>query len=335
MSIDNSRQFAIRLLIALVFGYLLTACSQGSSPEKSWEVAVKGTYSAALSADGKLSLIGSITHGGSLWKTAEGERLYAWNHKQGEYSNIVACGFSPEGRFALTADHQTMVLWSTETGRALTYWTAPSEVLSVDLTPNGNYALLGLGDYSAVLFDVKRGGVQRTFYHENRVRSVSLSADGTLALTGSEDQNATLWNLQTGGALFTWQHDAEVVTVVLSPSGDKALTVAKYDKAVVWNTRTGKMIGELPLQASAIKRGQTFTSAAFSTDDNLLLTGNSDQAVQLWDANSLQPLDRWKVPKRDAWKPTSAAIVAVSFSGRKGRYFAIASNGFVHQLNRP
>lgn len=334
MSIANVQQRLSKLLTLVVIGSCLAACGGGSAPEKSWEVAVKGTYSAAISDDGKLGIVGSITHGASLWKVPEGERLFSWNHKQGEYTNIVACGFSPEGRFALTADSHTMVLWSTETGKALTYWTAPSEVLSVDLTPNGNYALLGLGDFTAVVFDVKRGGIERTFHHENRVRSVSLSNDGQRVLTGSEDQTATLWNLQSEEALFSWQHEAEVVLVALSPAGDKALTVAKYDKAVIWNTQTGEALGELPLRASAIKRGQAFTSAAFSQDGTLLLTGNSDQTVQLWDTNSLQQLEHWQVPKRDAWKPTSAAIAAVGFSERKNRYYAIASNGFIHQLSR-
>ncbi len=206
--------------------------------------------------------------------------------------------------------------------------------MAVDLTPNGNYALLGLEDYSAVLFDVKRGGIQRTFYHTDRVRAVALSNDGKLAITGAEDQTAKLWDMNTGKELFNWAHADEVVTVALSPDGTRALSVAKYDKAVVWDTTTGKAIGELPLGASALRRGQTFTSARFSNDSKQLLTGNSDRLVQLWDTNKLKLIDHWTVPKRDPWKPTSAAILAVSFSGKSKQYFAVASNGYTHLLTR-
>ncbi|MCP3907399.1 MAG: hypothetical protein GY712_05210 [Oceanicoccus sp.] len=309
---------------------LLTACDSG--PDKSWENAAKGSYSATLSEDGTLSIIGSIIHGGSLWANGKHERLFDWNHKQGKYSNIIASGFSPEGLFALTADHQTMVLWDTTSGKALTFWTAPNEVMDLDLTPNGNYALLGLEDYSAVLFDVKRGGIQRTFYHQDRVRSVELSNNGELAITGSEDQTAKLWNVNSGEELFSWQHKDEVVIVAISPDGSRAFSVAKYDKAVIWDTVSGKAIGQLPLRATAIKRGQAFTSARFSNDGKQLLTGNSDRLVQLWDAKTLKELKRWTVPKRDLWKPTSAAITAVSFSGKKGQYYVVASNGFTHLL---
>ena len=313
---------------------MLCGCDSSIEPDKSWEQSVKGLYSAALSNDGKLSVIGSINHGGSLWDIRSNKRKFDWNHKQGQYSNIIASGFSPDGRFALTADHQTLVLWNTTTGEALTYWTAPNEVLSIDMTPGARYALLGLGDYSAVLFDVQRGGVQRTFYHQDRVRSVSLSADGKLAITGSEDNTAKLWNIVSGEQLYTWQHSDEVVTVALSPSGDKALSVAKYDKAVLWNTSTGKSLGELPLRASAIKRGQAFTSAKFSGNSKLLLTGNSDRRVQLWDTKTLKELSSWTVPKRDPWKPTSASIIALSFSDRPKTFYAVASNGFTHRLKR-
>lgn len=321
--------FALAVLLGTIAG-----CDAGSAADKSWEVAVKGTYSASLSDDGRLATIGSIMHGGSLWQTERGERRFNWNHREGEYSNIIASGFSPDGRFALTADHQTMVLWSTESGKPLTFWTAPNEVHSLDLSASGNYALLGLGDFSVVLFDVKRGGIERSFYHENRVRSVALSDDGRLAVSGSDDQTAKLWDLQAGKALFTWQHDAEVLTVAISPRGGRALTVAKYDKAVVWDTATGKPVGELPLSSTAIKRGQAFVSAAFSADGRQLLTGNSDRLVQLWSVADMSLVAQWTVPKRDAWKPTGAAVVAVSFSVQDKQYFAVASNGFLHRLRR-
>jgi WD40 repeat protein len=207
-------------------------------------------------------------------------------------------------------------------------------VLDIGLTPNGNYALLGLADHSAVLFDVKRGGIQRSFYHQDRVSSVALSADGKLAITGSQDQTAKLWDINSGKELFNWQHQDEVITVAISANGLHALSVAKYDKAVIWDTQTGKAVGELPLRATAIKRGQAFTSARFSPDAKLLLTGNSDRLVQLWDVAKLTELARWTVPKRDPWKPTSASIAALSFTDTPNQFIVIASNGFTHRLSR-
>ena len=95
--------------------------------------------------------------------------------------------------------------------------------------------------------------------------------------------------------------------------------------------QTGVVVGEIPLGADAIKRGQAFISAAFSADGPSLLTGNSDRSLQLWDANNLTELARWTVPECDPWKPTGKAIATVSFGKENNQYFTIASNGFVHK----
>ncbi len=323
----------IRLFI-LGFGLcaLLSACDKGAQPQQSREVALKGTYAAAFSRGAEFALIGSISHGASLWQVKDHERLYNWNHKQGDITNVIAAAFSPEGAFAFTADHQTMVLWRTSDGKALTFWTAPNEVLSVDLTPQGNFALLGLADHSVVLYDVKKGGIVRTFYHKNRVRSVELSGDAKVAVSGSEDQTVKLWDLQSGKLIHNWQHDNEVRLVAITDAGDKVISVSKYDKAVLWDTKTGQALGHIPLGDFALRRGLTFTAVEFSEDGQRLLTGNSGRMVQLWDTRSLQELKRWTLPKRDPWKPTSATVSALSFSENADQFYAIASNGFVHKL---
>lgn len=323
----------ISKLVLIFFSLLLVSCSSGEAPTKSWELAVKGVYGADLSDDGELIVIGSIMHGGSLWRVSDQERLYNWNHRQGELSNIDAAAISPEGDFAFTANPQNMVLWNTRDGKAVTFWNAPSEVTSVALTPEAQYALLGLADFTAVLYDAKRGGIKRTFHHQNRVRSVALSRDGKVAVTGSEDQSVKLWEVLSGKLLHQWQHDDEVRLVAISDDGSRVFSVSKYDKAMLWDAQTGTALGELPLRSYALQRGLTFTAAEFSADGRLLLTGTSDRLVQLWNVKSQRELARWTLPKRDPWKPTSAAVVALSFSAKERQYYAMASNGLLHQLD--
>lgn len=323
---------------------LLSACNT-PKPAKSTEVAVKGLYSSSMSDNGEYAIIGSITHGGSLWRLSDMERMYNWNHQSKQAAknndgpsetNIIASDFSPEGRFALTADHQTMVLWNVENGQALTYWTAPAEVLSIALTPEGNQALLGLSNHQAVLYEAKTGGIRLRLNHTNRVRSVDISADGRWAVTGSEDETAVLWNVKTGKPIHTYQHSDDVQLVKMSRDASRILSVSKYDKAVLWRGSDGKTIGEIklretPLGDFATKRGLTITTAAFSEDGSLLVTGNSDRLVQLWNTNTLKEIGRWELPKRNPWKPTSAAVLSLSFGPPKTIY-AAASNGYINKI---
>jgi WD40 repeat protein len=332
MNFAPARLFRLRLFSTLFIVLALSACSGTNTPTSSIEVAVKGAQAAAISDDGKFAIIGSIHHGGSLWRLSDSERLYNWNHKAGELSTIIAADFSADGQWALTANPHTMVLWSMKDGSSARYWTAPGTILDIALSSDGNYALLGLDDQSAVLFDIQRGGIKRTFHHKNRVRSVSLSADNKVALSGSEDFTANAWDVNTGKLISSMTHNDDIQQVALSPDGNIALSASQYDQAVVWDTRSGKSLGNVPLQAEKLRRGIRFTSAQFNQDGSRLLTGRPDQTVQLWNTNSMTEIERWKVPKRDAWKPTSAAVIAVGFSSKKGNYIAVASNGFIHTL---
>jgi len=132
--------------------------------------------------------------------------------------------------------------------------------------------------------------------------------------------------------LHSFQHNDDVQLVVLSSDGSLVLSVSKYDKAVVWQSETGNVLGELALNAEHLKRGLRFTSARFSEDKRFLLTGRPDQWVELWSLETMETIAKWKVPKRDRWKPTSAAILAVTFGQKENEFWAVASNGFVHRL---
>lgn len=313
----------------------LTACEKKLRPSSSLEVATVGLHSGALSDNSELAVVGSIHHGASMWRLISEERVFNWNHKSGEYSTIIAADLSHDNQWAITATPFDLVLWNTQSGTGDRFWSAPGEILDAELGPGANFALLGLSDHNAVIFDIRRGGIKHTFPHQNRVRSVDLSQNGQLALTGSEDYSATLWDTQSGKKLHSIKHDDDVQLVKLSPDGSLALSVSKYDKALVWQTSDGQPLGEISLGAEEIKRGMRFTVARFSEDNSMLLTGRPDQIVDLWDLKTLSRLSRWTLPKRDAWKPTSAAVLDLSFSETPGTYYALASNGFAHKLEQP
>ena len=318
------------LALALVAG--LAACGSRDAPVASLEVAARGAFSAALSPDGRQAVIGSLLHGGSLWDIDSGERRFDWNHRAGTYTPITAVAFAPGGDAAMTAEDETLVLWDTAGGAAVTYFTAPAKVNAIALGPGGRLALLGLSDDTAVLFDARRGGILRVFAHEGRVRSVALDAAAKLALTGGEDRSARLWDVETGAELQRWQHDADVRLVALAPDGARALSVSKYDRAVVWDTSSGRELGSLPAFRARITRGETWTAAAFSHDGTRLLTGTTDRRVQLWELPAVERRAEWEMPRREDWKRSGAYILAVGFGAAEGACLSVSADGFVHRL---
>jgi len=108
---------------------VLAGCDDSLSPSYSIEVAAIGAQGGSFSSNGNYGVVGSVHHGGSLWRIKDGARLFDWNHHQGEFTTVISADFSPDGKLALTADSHTLVLWDTNEGKALRFWTAPGEVL--------------------------------------------------------------------------------------------------------------------------------------------------------------------------------------------------------------
>jgi|TARA_Y100000310_G_scaffold331425_1_gene404970 WD40 repeat protein len=311
-------------VLAVTFSLLLSACQQAETPAKSWQQAAKGTLSAAFSSDGRLGFIGSISHGGSLWRLEDGERLFNWNHSQDQYSVIYAAAFSADDSLVATTEYETIVLWDAATGKSVRFWHAPARIMSIDLSPKGDFALLGLDNHTAVLFDIMAGGITRTLAHAATVTSVALNKDGSMAVTGSDDFVAKVWSVESGALLATLAHTSPVNLVAISNSGQQILTGAYREEVVIWNSRSGESIHTL------FKTNPGLTVAVFSRDGSMLLTGNAKQHIQLWDTQNWTRKKEWQLEKAGQWQ--GSAVLALAFSDKPGRFYAAASTGQSYQL---
>lgn len=343
----------VRTVIACTL--LVAGCSKPLEPAEQLRVAAIGVGTTALADDGKHAIVGSTGHGISLWRIEDGERLFDWSHKKGADTAIVAADFSPDGKWAVTADVRTLALWNVQTGESLRFWQAPGSIASVQLGVDGNLALLGLADHTAVLFDARNGGIKQTFNHAAEVNSVAISDDGRVALTGSDDYSAVAWDTATGEPLHKLRHNDEVQLVALSTDGELALSVSQYDRALVWSTATGEAVGEVPLAGQGFSRGERFTAARFSADKQWLLTGQPNRLITLWrlplppTGGSATPRlvkhAQWQVPAKNPWQPSGATVLSVAFGAAPGgaapggahprQYFATASDGNVYWLLAP
>lgn len=309
---------------------LIVGCDSASSPETWKEYALTGSYSANFSKNSQFATIGSFNHGGSLWQMNNHERLFNWNHEASGFSIIAATAFSPDEQYAATANQQDLVLWNTQTGQSEGFWSSPAEIMQMDLSPNGDFALLGLADHTAVYFDVKNGGVNRMFRHDARVRSVDLSDDASLAITGSDAFNAKLWSVETGEMLQQMSFGNVVDTVAISADNRYLFSAASLDKAVIWDVNSGQTIHTLSDFGGFFQKRVSFLSARFSNDNSQLLTGTASGLVQLWDVQSGTQLKQWRIHRRDAYGPVQAGVYSVSFG--QGKYYAAGSNGIINEL---
>lgn len=320
-----------RLYLLASIALMLASCSPPGSSTK-LEVASRSVQSGALSHNGQHAVIGSVLHGGSLWDVSAGERLYHWNHTEGNKTVILRTAFSPDNLWATTADEHTLVLWNVQTGKSESFWRIPAEVLSIALARHGNVALLGLDDGSAAFYNVRAGGIFNSLPHSNRVNSVAVSEDSHLSATGDEDGHAKFWESNTTKLISERIYNEPVQLVALSRDGKHAFVSAKYDRMEIVNTATGDTVWLLPFLPERMLRGVNITAARFSSDGLYLLTGRPDGFVELWDIAQQTKVYQWQLPKRKKWQPTAAAVMSVSFTEDTNRYMAISSDGNVHTL---
>ncbi len=320
-----------RLALLLILVITLTGCDSANSPENNYPLSARGSFGASLAEDGRFAVIGSFELGGHFWDLQNQERLYDWNHQQDGFSDLIASAFSPDGDFAVTATVTDLVLWQTVDGQPVWFWSSPGEILDMALSRNGDYALLGLANHTAVYFDVKHGGVRHTLRHPARVRSVALSADGRFALTGADDYVARFWDLQNETVISEMTFDNVVNRVALSPDGQMAFSAATLSSARLWDTQNGEILHSLSGDERFITRRLSHISARFSSDAQQLLTGTASGKVMLWNTQTGRLEQSWRLAQRGRTGPVQTGVSAVGFS-RAGGYVAIGSNGLLNEL---
>ena len=189
-----------------------------------------------------------------------------------------------------------------------------SIISSATFSSDGDYVLLGVGDNTVRLWEVKTGTQFRCLNgHMRGVTSVALSPDGRYALSGSWDKTIRLWDLETGEQVHVFNGHTEVITSVeFTPDGRYALS-GSWDKTIrLWDLETGEQI-----RVFAGHIGEIW-SVAFSPDGHYIISGGDDGILRLWDLETGEQI------RSSARYGHTNVAVSIAFSP-DGRY-ALAGN---------
>lgn len=313
---------ARHLGVLLASVLLLVGCAD--TPQQQWQLADGGLYSGAIAPDGQSAAIGSIFHGGSLWRIAEFTRDFDWNldvdRQIGNYSAFTDMAFSGDGERVASVQGRRVVSWSASRGAALDFFEAPAVIRSIAMNHTGDRLLLGLEDGTVAVFASGTGSmVQRLDGHQGPVHAAFLSANGEFALTGGDDQQAILWQVSTGRILQRVQHEHRVRTVALSGNGSYALSAAQGDDGWVWDTGNGRVVRTIPA------RGRVLSAARFIDNDRALLVGDRRHYVSQWQLTDVSRSGYWRLDGVGLYARTSNVVLDVRRVD--GGVLALSSNG--------
>lgn len=302
---------------------MLTACTDRGNEVRQWLHADTGSYSAAISPDGRYLLTGDIGGFGRVWDVQNGKVLYSVQHEDNDEGGIIDAAFSADGRYLVTIEPQSIARWTVADGRLVGYWAWP-DLRAVAISANGRYALIGMKANQAIYFDMQAGKMVYVFPHHEKITSVALSRDGRFALTGADDWHASLWNLADGEHVWSKNMEYKIAQVELSDDGAFALANAYVGGAKIFATDAG---GSLVSQLEIKSRGMTVVSADFSDNGKILATGRASRGIDIWNVQTGALVKSWLPKVKESVQPDSATILDLNISADGKRLLSESSSG--------
>jgi len=206
-------------------------------------------------------------------------------------------GFSPDASMALMAHSNNLLLWDVASNKAIRIFKGySSSVLSVSLSPDDRYLIIGGGYKGAQLWDTTTGQQIQSYVSEKgSVDYAALSRDGAFVFTQGFNNPGRVWDTITGQALRTISGNEKMTEyVALSPDGRYLFTGGFDNPARLWDPVTGNEVRRFVGYPGSIRQ------VAFSPDSRFVLTLSYDKNpwnwACLWEVATGKEVRRFKVP---------------------------------------
>lgn len=272
-----------------------------------WTVANMGEVRTLA---GSAGAIGSIAFGpdGSIAAAAEG-RVLAWERDGGRRAlpepvtrgTVVA--FAETG--ALAVAHRREVLVASRGAREPRRLEHPRPVTDLAFAAKGTRLVAASVDGTAVVWDLASGRTVRVLTRKDgtagRLRAVATSADGALIAAADEHGTVDVWKDGDEAPERILEGDWEVLDLAITPGATHVVSATKEGLVRIWNVAERR--------SETLPREHSDTVPTVAVAPGRLATG-ADDAIRVWDIESLDPIQVFPV------KPGEADRLAFSADGR-------------------
>jgi len=168
--------------------------------------------------------------------------VHEWKYS----SPLIACRFSPDGRFLVTsAQDSTAQRWEFPSGAQTTYDAHDSWVLDVGFLPERD-ELITVGADDKMIFWPAAGESPKprkvVEAHRGWIRTVSVSPTGRRIATGGNDNRVRIWDPADASLVAELSgHEDNVYSTLFHPDGERLLSGDLGGKVHEWNLADGKL----------------------------------------------------------------------------------------------
>jgi len=151
------------------------------------------------------------------------------NHADGA-SAWVACAFSPDGRFIVSANlDKILQVWEVATGRPLrTLKGHTGTSWACAFSPDGRFIVSGSYDNTLRVWEAATSKLLRTLEgHTGSVDACAFSPDGRFIISGSYDKTLRVWDFNSGEMLACLPFSDSIDSLGLLPSALQMLCVVE------------------------------------------------------------------------------------------------------------
>jgi WD40 repeat protein/tetratricopeptide (TPR) repeat protein len=279
--------------------------------------------SVALSPDARRAVTGSQDRTATVWDTATGQPVFAPFKHPGTVHSVA---IGPAGRRIVTAcEDSTARVWDIETGQAVGRPVShDGPVIFVTTGPDGRWAATAAEDNTIRIWDMNTGELVTPPLRNNALASaVRFSPNGHEILVADQTRAVRVWNLIGNG-------DLSGTTTIQKFASATPASAARDDMHTVFGrngelsvtfgagqaVRVRRSVDHEPL-TPPLRSGAAISTAEFSPDAGLLVTGDLDGGVMAWSTSNGTAI--WKTPAKHASKvlravfnPAGTAIITTS-----------------------
>lgn len=273
-----------------------------------------GVLMAVFSPDRAQVATASFDRTARLWNL---DRSGLWNidNASSGFAVLNHCSFVLQALFSkhnqriITASSDRMVRdWELPGSRpGMITLTHSNSVLHAEFSPDATRVVTASSDQTARIWDARTGlPVTAPLVHSGAVYHATFNSNSTIVATASADGTARLWNAATGAQISpSLQHSNIVWHVAFNNRGNQIVTASghfrtlaasssyalrnswwrpgnpRHDingEARIWDVASGQPVTPPLLHSDAV------VHAAFSPNDQTIVTSSADRTAQLWSA---------------------------------------------------